>query len=55
MDRMVETIDTLIIGAGPAGLTTAYQLAKAGHDVAVIEQDKDYVGGIGRFRSHARS
>jgi NAD(P)-binding Rossmann-like domain/Phage integrase family len=48
MERMVETIDTLIIGAGPAGLTTAYQLAKAGHDVAVIEQDKDYVGGISR-------
>ena len=45
MESIVETIDTLIIGAGPAGLTTAYRLAKAGQNVAVIEQDKDYVGG----------
>jgi protoporphyrinogen oxidase len=44
----LETIDTLIIGAGPAGLTTAYSLAKAGHGVIVIEQDKHYVGGISR-------
>jgi len=42
----LETTDTLIIGAGPAGLTTAYSLAKTGHGVTVIEQDKHYVGGI---------
>ncbi|MCL2385167.1 MAG: NAD(P)/FAD-dependent oxidoreductase [Alphaproteobacteria bacterium] len=48
----METIDTLIIGAGPAGLTTAYQLAKAGHDVTVIEQDARYVGGISRTVSY---
>jgi protoporphyrinogen oxidase len=45
VERTVETIDTLIIGAGPAGLTTAYRLAKAGHGLVVIEQDKHYVGG----------
>ena len=50
----METIDTLIIGAGPAGLTTAYNLAKAGHDVLVIEQDKHYVGGISRTVSYKR-
>ena len=25
-------VDTLVIGAGPAGLTTAYTLAKSGFD-----------------------
>ena len=40
--------DAFVIGAGPAGLTTAYQLAKAGKDVHVIEQDPTYVGGISR-------
>ncbi|MGH6813252.1 MAG: NAD(P)/FAD-dependent oxidoreductase [Methylocella sp.] len=48
----METIDTLIIGAGPAGLTTAYRLAKAGHGLVVIEQDKQYVGGISRTVSY---
>ncbi|HEX5379992.1 MAG TPA: NAD(P)/FAD-dependent oxidoreductase [Phenylobacterium sp.] len=42
------TVETLIIGAGPAGLTAAYTLAKAGHDVLVLEQDPTYVGGISR-------
>ena len=45
---MPETIDNLIIGAGPAGLTTAYQLAKGGAEVLVLEQDGEYVGGISR-------
>lgn len=41
-------VETLIIGAGPAGLTTAYELTKAGHSVAVVERDPRYVGGISR-------
>ena len=41
-------VETLIIGAGPAGLTTAYELTKAGRSVAIIERDRDYVGGISR-------
>lgn len=44
----MEPLDAFIIGAGPAGLTTAYCLAKAGHSVHVIEQDPVYVGGISR-------
>ena len=41
-------VETLIIGAGPAGLTTAYELTKAGRSVAVVERDPVYVGGISR-------
>src|SRR6476661_7407490 len=35
----------VIVGAGPAGLTAAYQLAKAGVASTVLEAD-DVVGGI---------
>jgi protoporphyrinogen oxidase len=37
-----------IIGAGPAGLTAAYQLAKNNVPVTVLEADPEYVGGISR-------
>jgi protoporphyrinogen oxidase len=37
----------VICGAGPAGLTAAYVLAKAGYAVTVLEAD-DIVGGISR-------
>jgi len=38
----------VVIGAGPAGLTAAYLLSKAGHPVTVLEADAAYVGGISR-------
>src|SRR5215471_2021092 len=38
----------VIIGAGPAGLTAAYLLAKRGISVIVLEADPQYVGGISR-------
>src|SRR5690242_17678698 len=44
--------DVAIIGAGPAGLTAAYLLTKAGKSVIVIEKDPVYVGGISRTVEH---
>ena len=44
--------DVAIIGAGPAGLTAAYLLTKAGYSVIVIEKDPTYVGGISRTVEH---
>jgi protoporphyrinogen oxidase len=39
---------TIVIGAGPAGLTAGYLLAKEGLPVTVLESDPTYVGGISR-------
>jgi len=38
----------IIVGAGPAGLTAAYELSKHGASVVVLESDPKYVGGISR-------
>ena len=38
----------VIVGAGPAGLTAAYELAKQNAPVIVLESDPEYVGGIAR-------
>jgi protoporphyrinogen oxidase len=47
-----RSVDVAIIGAGPAGLTAAYLLTKAGRSVVVIEKDPRYVGGISRTVEH---
>jgi protoporphyrinogen oxidase len=41
-----------IIGAGPAGLTAGYLLAKEEVDVVVLEADPIYVGGISRTTTY---
>lgn len=46
--RKDQAVDVAIIGAGPAGLTAAYQMTKLGYSVTVIEKDPVYVGGISR-------
>jgi protoporphyrinogen oxidase len=45
--RLQSDERVVVIGAGPAGLTAAYLLSKAGVDVTVLEGD-DIVGGISR-------
>lgn len=49
MERSVLWLKVIIIGAGPAGLTAAYELLRHSSEaeVILIEQD-DYVGGISK-------
>jgi protoporphyrinogen oxidase len=47
MDKHINN-SVIIIGAGPAGLTAAYLLAKENIPVTVLEADPHYVGGIAR-------
>src|SRR5271157_4777797 len=42
----------VVVGAGPAGLTAAYELSKQGAPVVVLERDPEYVGGISRTVNH---
>jgi len=46
MERAI--FKAVIVGAGPAGLTAAYELSKQHAPVVVLESDPQYVGGISR-------
>jgi protoporphyrinogen oxidase len=43
---MAQHVETLVIGGGPAGLASAYVLAKAGREVTVLEMNSARVGGL---------
>ena len=40
--------EVLVVGAGPAGLTAAWELVRMGWRVTVLERDAQYVGGLAR-------
>jgi thiazole biosynthesis enzyme len=48
MEKFIENLDqdVVIAGAGPAGLTTAYYLAKKGYKVSIFERKLSIGGGM---------
>jgi protoporphyrinogen oxidase len=49
---MPDSKPIVCIGAGPAGLTCAYELARHGRHVITLEADPLYVGGIARTEKY---
>jgi len=47
-EAVVASHDTVIAGAGPAGLTAAYELTRHGGSCVVLEAEGSLVGGISR-------
>ena len=42
----MDTVDTVVIGAGVVGLACAHSLARAGREVVVIERETTFGTGI---------
>ncbi len=49
---MSSSMHVICVGAGPAGLTAARHLARAGVKVTVLERDPKHVGGISRTEQY---
>jgi thioredoxin reductase len=50
----MQKIDTLIVGAGPAGLQLAYFLEQSGRDYLVLDRQATVQGGFGAFPRHRK-
>ncbi|HYF73327.1 MAG TPA: NAD(P)-binding protein [Nocardioides sp.] len=48
VDRPSSGLRVLVVGAGPSGLSAAYQLARLGHDVTILESAPK-AGGMMRY------
>src|SRR5581483_5217796 len=48
----MSTKRAIIIGAGPAGLTAAYELLQRTDIIPIVLEKSDYIGGISRTMDH---
>ena len=46
LDKSTKSV--VVVGAGPAGLTAAWELCQRGISTTVLESDPTYVGGLAR-------
>jgi L-2-hydroxyglutarate oxidase LhgO len=51
-DRPLRTVDTLIVGGGPAGIAAALELKKLGVENILIAEREQVAGGIPRLCGH---
>ena len=51
LPKNTQKMSIAVIGAGVAGLTTAYALASRGHDVTIFDKDKPLSGASGNVRA----
>src|SRR5262245_3554766 len=49
-DPLPKQLRVIVVGAGLAGLVSAYELEQKGHSVTVLEADPKHIGG--RVRTH---